>query len=87
MKPIIIIPHKTTEENIKRLTNAGYVPIVTDDPDKIRLLLPEDQINGGHLLMSALHAITSSQLTLPKERFVDELYSRLCEDEQRRSSQ
>ena len=87
MKPIIIIPHKTTEENIKRLTMAGYVPIVTDQPDKIRLLLPENPINGGHLLMSALHAISSSQLSLPKERFVDELYARLVEDEQRKSSQ
>lgn len=45
---LIIISHEAaSQENIERLSSAGYIVIVSDSPEAVKLLVPSVESDGG----------------------------------------
>lgn len=82
--PLIVLPIDTDESTLIRVRDAGYVAVLSDDPDKVKVVLGSSDISGSDILMSALHGIVKSGYSAPKEKFAEELYSRLITKESKR---
>jgi hypothetical protein len=78
---LVIVPTNTPAGTLQDLRKAGYIPILSDDPDKIRLVVPSSAILSGDLLMSAMHGVVTSGSSIPMERFAKELLRRMVERE------
>lgn len=54
LAPLVIIPPDTDAATIAAMRKAGYIPILTNDTNSVKLIT---QSNIGNLLMSALHGL------------------------------
>jgi len=75
--PLVILPTTTPPETVKDVRAAGYVPVLTDDPEGVRLVIGHSEISGSDMLMAAMHGLVTGGYTPPKEHFVKELYARM----------
>ncbi len=75
-KPILILPRNVSGPSIIEARNAGYLVIVSDEPDKIKLVTGHSEVSGGDLLMAAMAGVRDNSLNA-KSVFVNELYDRL----------
>lgn len=55
--PILALPLNTEPATVTQAREAGYVVILTDDADKVKLIMPATDAVGGDMLMSALWAL------------------------------
>lgn len=83
---LVVVPLDTTSGSLAEMRSAGYVPIMTDHPEKVRMLMPDKDIVGGDLLMAAMHGLMSegdhSQTALYMvSKAMTELHRRLKERE------
>jgi hypothetical protein len=84
MNPVIILPSKTSAVTVKRLEKAGYVPILSDDPDKVVIVTASQRITGDDMLMSAMAALTQNHGSYGNEyrsAFVKELWAKMLKKE------
>lgn len=75
--PLLILPTNTPPETVKDIRAAGYVPVLTDEPDKVKIIMSHSEVSGGDMLMAAMHGLVTGGYTPPKENFVKELYARM----------
>lgn len=80
-KPLIVLPANTSLETLKEVRSAGYVPILTDSPDKVVVILAGSKVSGDDMLMAALHGVVTAGYTTPMEKFSRELYARMVKNE------
>lgn len=78
--PIVAVPTDVHQTTLAELRAAGYVPIRTDNPDGVRLILAGSQVQSSDLLMSALHGMCRDPRD-SKAAMVKELFRRLRERE------
>lgn len=79
---IVAVPKGVlTAQSKSALTKKGYIVIECDDPDKIRVINPEQHMDTSDWFMSALFALKESSATSRQERFVNNLYERLKKKE------
>lgn len=80
---IISVPKKVLTPGQKtQLVKKGYVVIECDEPEKIRVLNPETNIDTNDYLMAALYALKESCPVYKQQYFVNELFKRLKEKEE-----
>lgn len=80
--PLVALPKDTDSETVAAVREAGYVPILTDDPDKLRIILPSAAVVAANdLLMSAMHGLGKGGYTTPQVKFFEELWKRMMERE------
>lgn len=74
MNKIIIIPSGVlSHKEIEMLLKADYIPLVCDEPEKIKLLQPDFLLSGSDLLLTALDAVANTSSVTTKERFINNL--------------
>lgn len=79
---IVAVPKKVlTVQQKNLLTKKGYVVIECDDPEKIRIINPENNMDTSDWFLSALAALRSSIPVGKSEVFIDNLYQRLIKKE------
>jgi len=87
-KPVIVVPIATSAGTLADLRKAGYVPVLCDFPEKVRLVTVGSLIDGNDVLMSAMHALTEANSTSSGESvrsdMVLELSRRMKENETKR---
>ena len=78
-KPILIVPSGVlSADEKKKVEESGYVLLVTDEPDKIKLITPVENTNDRAIMMSALHGLNGSLVGgVAKDNFINNLYNRL----------
>lgn len=83
--PLLILPTDTPTGTVDDVRAAGYVPVLTDEPDKVKLVLAGSEISGSDMLMAAMHGLNSytgfGDLDKPKTQFLLELHRRLLKRE------
>lgn len=79
--PLLLLPTSTSPEVLQAVRDAGYVPIPTDEPDKVKLVLGCSAIGHNDFLMSALYGISGGTSTVERSKMVEELYRRLLKAE------
>ena len=55
--------------------------MLCDSPEKVVLKMPQGNLEGGDMLMAALHGIVSGGYSAPFEKFVRELHARMLKRE------
>lgn len=75
--PILALPLNTESATVTQAREAGYVVILTDDADKVKLIMPATDIIGGDLLMSALCGMSGNTSSTERSSFALELWRRL----------
>lgn len=78
---IITLPTGTDEATIAELRACGYIPVVTDKPDLVRIVVAGSQVQANDMLMAALHGLNQSTQQHPRSEFTRELYYRLQQRE------
>lgn len=79
---IVVVPKGCLRPTqIEDLNNKGYSVIECDEPEKVKIILPEPVVNTNDYFMSALKAISEDNMSGPKEKFVRELFGRLSKKE------
>ncbi len=78
--PILALPTDVDPGTVAELRAAGYVPILTDNPDGVRIILAGSQVQSSDLLMSALHGMVRDPHD-SKAAMVKELFRRMRERE------
>lgn len=79
--PILIVPRETPAATVRELKAGGYLVIITDEPDKVKLVLPSSIRGNNHMLMSALHGLTKGSDSQSMNLFTRELHRRLLEQD------
>lgn len=79
--PLLILPTATPDIILKDVRAAGYVPILTNEPDKVKLLMGHSEFTSGDMLMSALYGISGDSSAEERSRMVKELYRRMLKRE------
>lgn len=77
---LVVVPLDTASESLAQMRAAGYVPIITDSPEGVKVLMSGNAIIGDDLLMSALHGLMSAHTQtalLMKSKAMEELHRRL----------
>lgn len=78
---VIVVPKGAlTRQQKKELKLANYIIIDCIEPEKIKIINPEQPIETNDLMLSALSALKSDHPTSKQEKFVNELYNRLSND-------
>lgn len=78
LSPIVVLPISTDAKMIAAVKAAGYLPVLTDEPDKVRIITPHEICGTGDLLMAALTGLTSTYSgDSSKAAFTEELFKRL----------
>ena len=72
--PVIVVPENTPDETIDSLTDAGYIPIRTDNPAAVVIIAPECRVSGGDMLMAAMRGMQSP---VPEKGFFNEFHRRM----------
>ena len=57
---LVVVPLDTAPESLAEMRAAGYVPIMTDSPEKVKVLMPGNHVVGGDLLMAAMAGLMDS---------------------------
>lgn len=79
---ILVVPPKTISSQQKAsFTKKGIIVIESDNPDKVRLLNPEVNIDTNDFFMAALKALEIDYLDTTAKTFVRELYKRLTNEQ------
>jgi hypothetical protein len=86
VKPIVVVPVGTPEESIKALSDGGYIPLKSIDPDAVKIVVPGSEILGDDLMTSALHAIAESDNPHVNTRFIRNLWKRINAREDTKAS-
>lgn len=77
-QPLVVLPINTDEKTLLMVRQAGYVPILSDSPDKVKVILPSESIAGASdLLMSALHGLCELTDASGRSYFAKELHRRM----------
>ena len=79
--PVIVLPTTTPPENLPALKAAGYVVVLCDQPEKVIVKMPHGNLEGGDMLMAALHGIVNCGYSSAFEKFVRELHARMLKRE------
>lgn len=80
---IICVPKQTLSAQQKAaITKKGYIVIECDDPEKIRVINAEQNMDTSDWFMAALYATTTGIPVSKSEHFVAELYKRLKKKEE-----
>lgn len=75
---ILVVPKNTITPAQKGLiTKKGFILIECDEPEKVRIITPEVNVDANDYFMSTLKALTCGNPTYKQEHFVNELYKRL----------
>ncbi|MEM6911073.1 MAG: hypothetical protein AAF555_05765 [Verrucomicrobiota bacterium] len=75
--PILALPSDTDEKTVAECRAAGYLPVLTDSPDSVRVILPGSQVQSSDLLMAALAGLCCHPQADGKRTMVEELHRRL----------
>jgi hypothetical protein len=73
VKPILVLPTGTDKQIVAAAKSAGYLPIVTNHPERIKVILPGGEFLGGDLLMAALEGLANSS----RDHFFREFHRRM----------
>lgn len=76
-KPILILPTDIGQEMIEIVKASGYIPLITDSPEKVKVVMPGSEAIGSDMLMSAMHALSGQYMETGRSAFVLELAKRL----------
>lgn len=77
-KPIVTLPVDIDTATIVMVREAGYLPILTEHPDKVRVIHASCDIVAGDMLMSAMMALSQvSSSSCGRDMFVQELWRRI----------
>lgn len=77
-KPILTIPSGAiTKEEKKSIEEGGYIVIVTDEPEKIKVLLPNSDIDGIDMLNAAIVGLGDSFSSDGRDKFFKELVKKV----------
>lgn len=77
---IVAAPPNTITAKQKELLNKkGYVVIECEDPDKIRVIIPQVPVEANDYYMAALYALKQNDSSSANAYFIKELYRRLSE--------
>ena len=80
--PLLVLPTTTTPENLAEIRKAGYVAVLSDNPEKVVVVMPHTRMAGNDLLMSAMHGLCDSSLSnTERSKMVTELHRRLLKSE------
>ena len=75
---IIVHKEKLSSRVIKRLTDAGFIPIQADDPSGVRVLTSEPAlISGDAILVAALKGLKKGRESASTTGALDEFLSQL----------
>lgn len=74
---VIVLPRDIDQATIAGVVKAGYLPILTDYPESVKVIMPGSEVISNDLTMSALHAIDKTAVSDCKTYFVKELHARL----------
>lgn len=78
VKPLVVLPTTTDTETLRAVSSAGYVAVLCDDPDKVKVILAGSDVSGSDLLMSALHGVCSESFSSDcRGKMVTELFRRM----------
>lgn len=55
--PIVVLPTSIDQKTLASVKAAGYLPVLTDEPDKIRIIMPHEACGTSDLLMSAFAGV------------------------------
>lgn len=75
--PILVLPIGTPAECIAEARFAGYLPILCDDPAKVRIVNHAESADRHDMLMAAMAGLTMPGSDTNKCRFFHELYARI----------
>jgi len=81
MKTILILPLDIEGATIQELRDAGYLPILTDKPEAVRLPAVDLAMPSGDVILSAFKAISGPTSSAERKVFIDELLRRLLANE------
>jgi len=74
LKPILILPSGSiTAEEKKAAQDGGYVVIVCDEPEKVKLITPLSTLDGLDILNAAIIGLNKELAHNGKSAFVAEL--------------
>lgn len=74
---LVTVPLDTLPETIAELRAAGVIPIMTDKPEKVRMLTAEAAIPHSDMLMAALKALSEPNAGAERTIFICELHRRM----------
>lgn len=76
-KPILIVPSGIlTAEEKKSAQDAGYVVIITDEPEKVKIITPISSMDGLDILNAAIIGLDKGYDN-GRQAFVKELANRV----------
>ena len=58
--PILILPLSTSADSVAEARACGYLPVLTDEPDKVRVLMREESADRHDMLMAAFAGMASA---------------------------
>lgn len=79
--PLVVLPTVTAPETVQDVRSAGYVPILCDEPEKVKLVMGQGEVGGSDLLMSAMYGISGTVSERERSKMVEELYRRMLKRE------
>ena len=68
VRPIIVVPTCTPYSSLDEARAAGYVPVLCDTPEAVRVIMPAEHLASPDLCMAALHAVVNAELTHPEPK-------------------
>ena len=82
LRPIVVLPEKTSAKLVAEFLAAGYLPVCTDCPSQVVLIRDAKTMwTGDDLTMAALAALQGGGSGSERSIFVRELLKRLQKDE------
>ena len=78
MNQIITVPLDVSDTDLSLLLSSGFIPIRTEFPSAVKIILPGSEVLTSDLLMAALHGLCrSANSTAERSDMVLELRRRL----------
>lgn len=76
-KPILVLPANATKQVCAQARAAGYLVILTDKPEAVRVVGMETLVSSGDLVMSLLEGICGASSYTERTKFALELHRRM----------
>lgn len=74
MKPILVVPSGVLSvEEKKSAQDGGYIVIITDEPENVRIVTPISTMDGLDIMSAAIIGLSKESLDYGKQAFVKEL--------------
>jgi hypothetical protein len=78
LKPILIVPSGIiSHEEKKSLSDAGYVVIVTDEPERIKIVTPSSVLDGVDMLNAAIIGLGETFSSDGRDKFFKEMMKQI----------